>query len=107
MPFIRRQPTIRRIGSLRRGNDYRDMAINEDDCMSEAAKTRAEALFKRREAERAEFEAQLQAQRDENQRLRALRLAREEARWAEHRPKVIQDIKEGLIKDSRNADKTS
>ena len=31
--------------------------------MNEAAKVQAEAIFKRREAERAEFEAQLQAQR--------------------------------------------
>jgi predicted RNase H-like nuclease len=65
--------------------------------MNEAAKAQAEALFKRREVERAEFEAQLQAQRDKAQRLRALRLAREEARWVEHRPKVIGDIKEGLV----------
>jgi hypothetical protein len=65
--------------------------------MNEAAKAQAEALFKRREVERAEFEAQLQPQRDKAQRLRALRLAREEARWVEHRPKVIGDIKEGLV----------
>ncbi len=65
--------------------------------MNEAAKVQAEAIFKRREAERAEFEAQLQAQRNKTQRLRALRLAREEARWVEHRPKVIEDVKEGLV----------
>ena len=64
--------------------------------MNEAAKAQAEAIFKRREMERAEFEAELQAQRDKSQRLRALRLAREEARWTEHRPKVIEDIQEGL-----------
>ena len=65
--------------------------------MNEAAKVQAEAIFKRREAERAEFETQLQAQRIKTQRLRALRLAREETRWVEHRPKVIEDIKEGLV----------
>ena len=65
--------------------------------MNEAAKAQAEAIFKRRQLERAEFEAQLQAHRDKAQRLRALRLAREEARWVEHRPKVIEDIKEGLV----------
>jgi len=64
--------------------------------MNEAARAQAEAIFKRREMERAEFEAQLQAQRDKSQRLRAQRLAREEARWTEHRPKVIEDIQEGL-----------
>jgi hypothetical protein len=47
--------------------------------MNEAAKAQAEAIFKRRQLERAEFEAQLQAQRDKAQRLRALRLAREES----------------------------
>ena len=65
--------------------------------MNQAEKVQAEAIFKRREAERAEFEIQLQAQRDKTQRLRALRLAREETRWVEHRPKVIKDIKEGLV----------
>jgi hypothetical protein len=65
--------------------------------MNDAARVQAEALFKRREAERTEFEAQLQAQRDKTQRLRALRSAREEARWVEHRPKVIEDIKEHLV----------
>jgi len=65
--------------------------------MNEAAKVQAEAIFKRREAERAEFETQLQAQRIKTQRLRALRLAREETRWVERRPKVIEDIKEGLV----------
>jgi len=65
--------------------------------MNEAAKTQTQAIFKRREAERAEFDAQLMAQRDKAQRLRALRLAREEARWVEHRPKVIEGIKEGLV----------
>jgi hypothetical protein len=50
--------------------------------MNEAAKAQAEAIFKRRQLERAEFEAQLQAQRDKAQRLRALRLAREESRPA-------------------------
>ena len=65
--------------------------------MNEAAKVQAEAIFKRREAERAEFEAQLQAQRIKTQRLRGLRLAREETRWVEHRPKVIERIKEGLV----------
>jgi hypothetical protein len=65
--------------------------------MNEAAKVQAEAIFKRREAERAEFETQLQAQRIKTQRLRGLRLAREETRWVEHRPKVIEDIKEGLV----------
>jgi hypothetical protein len=64
--------------------------------MNEAARVRAEAIFKRREVERAEFEAQLQAQRDKTQRLRALRLAKEEGRWVEHRPKIIEDIKERL-----------
>jgi hypothetical protein len=73
------------------------MATEEDDGMNESTKARAEAIFKRREAERAEFEAQLQAQRDKTQRLRALRFAREEARWVEHRPKVIEDIKERLV----------
>ena len=38
--------------------------------MNEAAKAQAEAIFKRRQLERAEFEAQLQAQRDKAQRLR-------------------------------------
>ena len=65
--------------------------------MNEAAKARAEATFERRQVERAEFEAQLQAQRNKTQHLRALRLAREEARWVEHRPKVIEDIKERLV----------
>jgi hypothetical protein len=65
--------------------------------MNEAGRVRAEAIFKRREVERAEFEAQLQAQRDKTQRLRALRLAKEEARWVEHRPKIIEDIKERLV----------
>jgi hypothetical protein len=65
--------------------------------MNEAAKAQAQAIFKRREAERAEFKVKLQAQRDKTQRLRALRLAREEARWVEHRPKVIEDIKERLV----------
>lgn len=65
--------------------------------MNEGAKARSEAIVKRREAEKAEFEAQLQVQRDKAQRLRALRLAKEEARWAEHRPKVIEDIKAGLL----------
>jgi hypothetical protein len=65
--------------------------------MNEAAKAQAEAIFKRRQLERAEFEAHLKAQRDKAQRLRALRLAREEARWVEHRPKVIEDIKELLV----------
>jgi hypothetical protein len=74
-----------------------DTAPKEDDEMNEAAKTEAEAIFERREIERAEFEAQLQAQRNKAQRLRALRLAREEARWVEHRPRVIEDIKEGLV----------
>jgi len=37
--------------------------------MNEAAKVQAEAIFRRREAERAEFEVQLQAQRDKAQRL--------------------------------------
>jgi hypothetical protein len=72
-------------------------AQGEDDGMNYAAKAQAEAIFKRREAERTEFEAQLKAQRDKAQRLRALRLTREEARWAEHWPKVIEDIKEGLV----------
>jgi hypothetical protein len=76
----------------------RDTATQgEDDGMNEAAKAQAQAIFKRREVERAEFEVQLQAQRDKAQRLRALRLAREEARWVEHRPKVIGRIKEGLV----------
>ena len=48
--------------------------------MNEAAKAQAQAIFKRREVERAEFEVQLQAQRNKAQRLRALRLASEEAR---------------------------
>ena len=65
--------------------------------MNEAAKAQAQAIFKRRKVERAEFEVKLQAQRDKAQRLRALRLAREEARWVEHRPKVIVDIKERLV----------
>ena len=65
--------------------------------MNEVAKAQPEAIFKRREVERAEFEAQRQAQRDKTERLRALRLAREEARWVEYRPKVIEDIKEGLV----------
>jgi hypothetical protein len=65
--------------------------------MNEAAKARTEAIFERRQVERAEFEAQLQAQRNKTQRLRALRLAREEARWVEHRPKVIENIKERLV----------
>ena len=65
--------------------------------MNEGAKARSEAIVKRREAEKTEFEAQLQAQRDKAQRLRALRLARQEMRWAEHRPKVIEDIKSGLL----------
>jgi hypothetical protein len=65
--------------------------------MNEAGKARAEAILERRQVERAEFEAQLQAQRNKTQRLRALRLAREEARWVEHRPKVIEDIKERLV----------
>jgi hypothetical protein len=77
--------------------------------MNEAAKTQAQAIFKRREAERAEFDAQLKAQRDKAQRLRALRLAREEARWVEHRSKVIEGIKRrsrnAARKDSRDADK--
>jgi hypothetical protein len=65
--------------------------------MNDGAKARSEVIVKRREAERAEFEIQLQAQRDKAQQLRALRLAKEEARWAEDRPKVIEDIKAGLL----------
>ena len=78
-------------------SDYAPPPPKGDDAMNEAAKTQAQAIFKRREAERAEFDAQLKAQRDKAQRLRALRLAREEARWVEHRPKVIEGIKEGLV----------
>ena len=78
-----------------RGDD--SATQGEDDGMNEAAKAQAQAIFKRREVERAEFNAQLKAQRDKAQRLRALRLAREEARWVEHRPKVIEGIKEGLV----------
>jgi hypothetical protein len=89
-----------RIAVLRRDpkpSDYATPPPKGDDAMNEAAKTQAQAIFKRREAERAEFDAQLKAQRDKAQRLRALRVAREEARWVEHRPKVIEGIKEGLV----------
>jgi hypothetical protein len=52
-----------------KASDGPDTATKEDDGMNEAAKAQAEAIFKRREMERAEFEAQLQAQRDKSQRL--------------------------------------
>lgn len=65
--------------------------------MNEADKARAENLFKSRTTEELGFEAELRAQRDKTARLRALRLARDEARWMEHRPKTVADIKSGLV----------
>jgi hypothetical protein len=65
--------------------------------MNEADKARAENLFKSRTTEESGFEAELRAQRDKTARLRALRLARDEARWMEHRQKTVADIKSGLV----------
>ena len=65
--------------------------------MNEADKARAENLFKSRTTEESRFEAELRAQRDKTARLRALRLARDEARWMEHRQKTVADIKSGLV----------
>ena len=65
--------------------------------MNEAQKSQAEALFKSPEMAKAEFEAELQAQRDKTARLRALRLARDEAKWLERRPQAMADIKGGLV----------
>jgi hypothetical protein len=65
--------------------------------MNESEQVRAEALFKSHEAAKAEFEAELRAQRDKTARLRALRLARDEARWLGRRPKAMAGIKDGLV----------
>jgi hypothetical protein len=64
--------------------------------MNESEKVRAEALLSH-EAAKAEFEAELRAQRDKSARLRAVRLARDEARWLERRPKAMADIRDGLV----------
>ena len=65
--------------------------------MNEADKARAENLFKSRTTEESGFEGELRAQMDKTARLRALRLARDEARWMEHRQKTVADIKSGLV----------
>jgi hypothetical protein len=69
--------------------------------MNEADKARAENLFKSRTTEESGFEAELRAQRDKTARLRALRLARDEARWMEHRQKTVADIKSGLVESAK------
>jgi hypothetical protein len=63
--------------------------------MNETDKPQAAALFKDPELARTEFEA-LRAQRDKTARLRAVRLAREEAKWVERRKETMADIKAGL-----------
>jgi hypothetical protein len=64
--------------------------------MNETEKPQTAALFKDPELARTEFEAQLRAQRDKTARLRAVRLAREEAKWVERRKETMADIKAGL-----------
>jgi hypothetical protein len=64
--------------------------------MNEAEKARAQAICHEEEMARAKFEAQLRAHRDKTARLRAQRLARQEASWLERRKSTMAVIRAGL-----------
>ena len=64
--------------------------------MNEAEKARAQAICHEEEMARAKFEAQLRAHRDKTARLRAERLARQEASWLERRKSTMAVIRAGL-----------
>jgi hypothetical protein len=64
--------------------------------MNEAEKARAQAICHEEEMARAKFETQLRAHRDKTARLRAQRLARQEASWLERRKSTMAVIRAGL-----------